>query len=77
MSNLRDRKSNMFATHNSMESLSEYINRMSGSERALAFIIMGITANTVLEILAQEQDELEQDPFLQYVETNFPKINKE
>lgn len=58
--NLRAQKTNMFATHDSIGKLQDYIDKFNGSERAIGHIVMGITINTVFEVLAQEVEKDEQ-----------------
>lgn len=51
---LRGMQVNLFATHRTMDDLHKYIEQFSGAEKALAYTIMGITTNTVLEVIAQD-----------------------
>ena len=58
--NLRAQKTDMFATHASLGKLQDYIDTLNCGERTNGHIIMGITINTVLEMLAQEVEKDEQ-----------------
>ena len=52
-------KSNMFATPDSVESMTQYIQALSGSERTLAYIIAAMTMNLASKLVdeAIEKDE--------------------
>jgi len=55
---LRAPISNLFVTHPTFSDLEEYINKFSdGPEKALALVIMGMTINTTLHVMAKEVEE--------------------